>query len=213
MALTMYRRWDMLSPNPLPLTDKINAARNSLKHLLAVYGVVRSSSSGGGGGGSSSDSSSSRDSSSSISARRARRLPAWQVERYSSRLRPPPTPRFSPVPTPSSHSSPWPNPRARARAQTRCPPPSWVVTTKPSSTSPQLARTGWHRGEILPTSRRSTPPKSPTPAARTRVLVGRTFGTGTRRRRRGLACCSCSRLAFRVRGPFRIRVRVSAGWP
>ena len=42
MALTMYRRWDMLGPNPMPLSDKINAARDSLKHLLAVYGVVRS---------------------------------------------------------------------------------------------------------------------------------------------------------------------------
>ena len=66
MALTMYRRWDMLSPNPLPLSDKINAARDSLKHLLAVYGVVRSSSSsssgsGSGRGSSSSESSSSRE--------------------------------------------------------------------------------------------------------------------------------------------------------
>ena len=40
MALTMYRRWDMEGPHPLPLSDKINAARDSLKHLLAVYGVV-----------------------------------------------------------------------------------------------------------------------------------------------------------------------------
>ena len=41
MALTQYRRWDM-SPSPLPLSDKINAARDSLKHLLVVYGVVSS---------------------------------------------------------------------------------------------------------------------------------------------------------------------------
>ena len=47
MALTMYRRWDMLSPNPLPLSDKINAARDSLKHLLAAYGCVPASVLGG----------------------------------------------------------------------------------------------------------------------------------------------------------------------
>ena len=123
MALTMYRRWDMLSPNPLPLTDKINAARDSLKHLLAVYGVVRSSSSGGGGGGSSSDSSSSRDSSSSISARRARRLPAWQVERHLSRCAPLPphalAPSPSPARTPHPGRTPEPEPEPKPGARLR----------------------------------------------------------------------------------------------
>ena len=43
MAMTQYRRWDKpVEAGGLPLSDKINAARDSLKHLLAVYGVVSS---------------------------------------------------------------------------------------------------------------------------------------------------------------------------